>query len=163
MFDFDVKVTVSPTLLDRFAKLPDKLQKKGATAAARKAMNIVRNHARASARGFDDRDSENAVWKNVVTQNSARGGRRIGGVKMRVGVRGGARYSKDIAAKAGNNPGGYTWYWRFLEFPYADYSSPDPEWLTEALKNNVAAVESTLGRELEAELAKLLPNAATNL
>jgi HK97 gp10 family phage protein len=156
-FDFDVKVTTSPGLLDRMSTLPDKLQKKGAVAAARQAMWIVANAARADARNSDDPDTAEVIAKNIAPNNSPRGGRRIGGVAMRVGVRGGAAFSKEREAKAADNPGGYTWYWRFLEL--GAQRVPREEFLLPAMKRNAQAVMDKLATEMEAQILKLAPKA----
>lgn len=155
--DFEVKITGERDILDRMSKLPDDLQKKGAVAAARKAMRIVVNSARAQARGLDDPNTKESIAKNIVSQNSPRGGRRIGGVVMRVGVRGGAQFSEGLEASASGNPGGYTWYWRFLELGTKRISAA--EFLANALGRNAQAVESALAAELEVQLAKLTPKA----
>ena len=154
-FDFDVKVTVSPTLIDRMSTLPDKLQKKGAVAAARAAMRLVVNKAKAKARGLDDPTTKQNIAKNIISANSPRGGKRIGGVVMRVGVAGGAAYSAAREAAAAGNRGGYTWYWRFLEL--GAETVPRHEFLLPALMNNAQAVEERLAVQLEYQLAKLTP------
>jgi hypothetical protein len=70
--DFDVKVTTSPGLIDRMSTLPDKLQRKGAVAAARKAMRMVVECARADARRLDDPQTAENIAKNIISQNSPR-------------------------------------------------------------------------------------------
>jgi HK97 gp10 family phage protein len=159
LFDFDVKITAKGDVIDRLSKLPDKLQKKGARKASRDAMNLVRNVARAAARGLDDSDSPQVIWRNIATQESARGGRRIGGVVMRVGVRGGAQYSESLAQKSADNPGGYTWYWRFLE--HGTKRTNKQEFLLPALEDNAQKVEALLAEYLEREIEKLTPNVPT--
>lgn len=169
MFDFDVKVTASPGLLDRMSKLPDKLQKKGAVRATRKAMRSALNAARAGARRFDNPASSEQVWKNLAIQNSPRQGRRVGGVVMRLGVRGGARQyanTKENVRKrrAGKtyksggdkgNPGGDTWYWRLLEL--GTRRTRVQEFLVPALRNNAQVIESALADGLEREIVLLTP------
>lgn len=153
--DFGLKITASPGLLDRLSTLPDKLQRKGAVAAARAAMKLVVNSARAEARNLDDPETREIISKNIISQNSPRTGRRIGGVAMRVGVRGGAAYSKTREQTSSTNPGGYTWYWRFLELGAETVQRQ--EFLLPALERNAAAVEAKLASELEAQIAKLTP------
>jgi HK97 gp10 family phage protein len=154
-FDFDVKVTASPGLIDRMSTLPEKLQRKGAVAAARQAMRLVVNAARAEARNIDDPETRENIAKNIISQNSPRSGRRIGGVAMRVGVRGGAAFSKAREAQAAGNPGGYTWYWRFLEL--GAERVPREEFLLPALMRNAQAVTDNLTTELAAQIVKLTP------
>jgi HK97 gp10 family phage protein len=158
MFDFEVNVTGLDGLVNRMSALPDKLQKKGAVGASRKAMSIVVKSARAAARKLDDEDTREMIAKNIISQNSARSGKRIGGVAMRVGIRGGASYSKARESAAAGNPGGYTWYWRFLEL--GAERVPQEEFLLPALMNNAQAVTDRLGTELVAAITRLTPKGA---
>lgn len=168
-FDVDVKITVSPTLLNRLSTLPDKLQKKGAVRAARKAMRVALNSAKAAARGLDDPESAEKIWRNLAIQNSPKQGRREGGVVMRLGVRGGAkRYAdtrenrrkgrvggtyKTLGSKG--NPGGDTWYWRFLEL--GTERMTEREFLQPALKENAVMIGGLLAEYLEREIELLTP------
>lgn len=169
LIDFDVKVTVSPDLLNRLSTLPDKLQKKGVVRAARKAMRVALNAAKAAARGFDDPESAERIWRNVAIQNSSRQGRQVGGVVMRLGVRGGAKqYAKTrenvrkrrvgqtyktLGSK--DNPGGDTWYWRFLEL--GTRRTAAQEFLQPALRENAVMIEGLLAEYLEREIELLTP------
>ena len=157
--DFEIKITGARDLIDRMSALPDKLQKKGAVAAARKAMRVVVNTAKAEARSIDNPETRENIAKNIISQNSPRSGRRIGGVAMRVGVRGGAAYSEKLKAASAGNPGGYTWYWRFLELG-AKTVTAEP-FLLPAMERNAQRVEAVLAAELEVQLAKLTPKAAS--
>ena len=170
-FDVDVKFTASAGLLDRLATLPDKLQKKGAVRASRAAMKVALNAARAAARALDDPDTPERIWKNLAVQNSPRQGRRVGGVVMRLDVRGGARQYADTRenrrkgrvghshATGGDkgNPGGDTWYWRFLELGTRGID-PKP-FLIPALEDNAGAIETLLADSLEREIQLLTPKA----
>lgn len=122
---------------EKMAGLAPKLRRSGLRKAARQAMNIVRDDAKARAKGLDDPDTAEKIWKNIITQESARQGRREGGVVMKVGIRGGAssnQHSKD----ASGNPGGDTRHWRYLEFG-TQYTPPAP-FMRPALSTNVNAV-----------------------
>ena len=122
---------------EKMVGLAPKLRRSGLRKAARQAMNIVRDDAKARARALDDPETAEKVWKNIVTQESARQGQREGGVVMKVGVRGGAssnQYSKD----ASGNPGGDTRHWRYLEFG-TQYTPPAP-FMRPAFSTNVNAV-----------------------
>jgi HK97 gp10 family phage protein len=167
--DFDIKLTGAKDILDRLSTLPDKLQKKGAVRAARKAMRVALNDARARARLLDDPKTGESIFRNLAIQNSPRQGRRVGGVVMRLGVRGGAQQyastkenvRKGRAGKtyktAGSkgNPGGDTWYWRFLEL--GTRRTHAHEFLQPALRDNAAAVEGLVAQYLDEEIALLTP------
>ena len=108
MAELTIKIEGAEQIIDRLSTLPSKLQKKAAKVAARRAMAIVRDEARRNAKHLDDKDSPNAIWKNIRVQEATRSGRRIGGVVMRVGVAGGARLREKKAvreAKSADLPG----------------------------------------------------------
>ncbi|MCO7057313.1 MULTISPECIES: HK97-gp10 family putative phage morphogenesis protein [Pseudomonas] len=122
---------------DKMVGLAPKLRRSGLRKAARQAMNIVRDDAKARARALDDPETAEKVWKNIVTQESARQGRREGGVVMKVGVRGGAS-SNQHSQDASGNPGGDTRHWRYLEF--GTQHNPPAPFMRPAFSTNVNAV-----------------------
>ncbi|PNG28959.1 hypothetical protein A1395_28045 [Pseudomonas protegens] len=133
--------------------LAPKLRRRGLRKAARQAMNIVRDDAKARARAMDDPETAEKIWRNIVTQESGRQGQREGGVVMKVGVRGGAgsnQHSKD----ASGNPGGDTRHWRYLEF--GTQHNPPAPFMRPAFSTNVNAVTDrfvhVLGQEIDAAL-----------
>jgi len=138
---------------DKMLGLAPKLRRKGLRKAARQAMNIVRDDAKARARAMDDPGTAEKIWRNIVTQESGRQGQREGGVVMKVGVRGGAgsnQHSKD----ASGNPGGDTRHWRYLEF--GTQHNPPAPFMRPAFSTNVNAVTDrfvqVLGQEIDAAL-----------
>ena len=102
-------------VVGKMRTLGPRLRKKGLRKAARAAMNIVRDAAKANAKAIDDPQTREKVFRNIITQEATKQSRREGGVVMRVGVRGGAG-SNQHSIDASGNPGGDTWYWRLLEF-----------------------------------------------
>lgn len=143
--------------------------KNAATRASRKAMNIVKKAAIQNAKSIDDKNSSERIWKNIITKAGKTKG--VDNVTMRVGVKGGARqYGASRENRRANrigstyatqgdkkNPGGDTWYWRFVEFG-SSVNSANP-FLRPALNNNIDAVQTeftqAFSAELEKELAKL--------
>lgn len=166
-FTFTVDVSGFEGVVDRLKDFPSRFQKRSARVAARKAMNIVRDAARERAKAIDDPDTKEQIWKNIVTNESQRGGKRIGGIKMRVGVMGGAlayrgRTSKGVVIKVrksqanfnpANLPGGETRYWRHQEFGTINHKAQPM--LLPALMNNAQRVTDRLANELVKELDKL--------
>ncbi len=76
---------------------------------------------------LDDGTTSEKIWKNIVTKPAK--SRSKSYVVMRVGIKGGAKYAdtsvnrrlgrvgqENENAGSKSNPGGDTWYWRFLEF-----------------------------------------------
>ena len=143
--------------------------KNAATRSARRAMNIVKKEAVAKAKALDDKDSAERIWKNIVVKASRTKDKNF--VVMRVGVKGGARQyaktkrnkRKGVAGQTYNvagdktNPGGDTWYWRFVELG-TSFMAPTP-FLRPALYNNMDVVQDAFGEafntELDKEIAKL--------
>jgi len=143
--------------------------KNAATRASRKAMNIVKKAAVQNAKALDDKDSPEKIWKNIITKAGKTKG--VDGVVMKVGVKGGARnYGTNAdnrrAGRIGRryqtqgdkkNPGGDTFYWRYLEYGTATNSATPL--LRPALNNNIDAVQAEFKRsfleELDKEIAKL--------
>lgn len=115
-------------LMKRMSVLPKNLQKRGLAAAARKGAAVIRDAAKKNAQSIDDPETANQIAKNIAVQTSARQGKRVGGAVARVGVRGGAkktapvkrtlqeRLFRENTEPDKGNPGGDTWYWRFVEF-----------------------------------------------
>ena len=138
-------------------------QKNAATRSARKAMAVVRKAAVANAKALDDSNSPERIWKNIQVKASKT---KQGFVLMKVGVRGGAMsYANTTAnrrqnrvgqtyATAGSkeNPGGDTFYFRFVEVG-TSRSAAKP-FLRPALNNNMEAVQSSFVDDFSAQLDK---------
>lgn len=107
-------------LMGKLKALENEPRRKTTRFALRKAANIVRDAAKRGAERLDDPQTAENIAENVAVRWDGRHFRRTGDLKFSVGVRGGA---KGVAAAVGelrgkgkNNPGGDTYYWRFLEF-----------------------------------------------
>lgn len=129
-----------------------RLMKNAARRSARKAMVIVRDSARNAAKGIDDPETAEKIWKNIVI--AAGKTRNPNEVVMRVGVRGGASFSNPNPP---NTSGGDTRHWRWLEF--GSVHNPPTPFMRPALQNNIQAVTNSFAenfnKEIDKELAKL--------
>ena len=129
-----------------------RLMKNAARRSARKAMAIVRDSARNAAKGIDDPQTSEKIWKNIAI--AAGKTRNQNEVVMRVGVRGGASFSNPNPP---NTSGGDTRHWRWLEF--GSVHNPPTPFMRPALQNNIQAVTNSFAenfnREIDKELAKL--------
>lgn len=103
-------------------------------------MRIVRDAARAKARTFDDPDTPKNISKEIVTNYSAKQSKGDQ-VVVRVGVRGGAKPTKD-------NVG----YWRLLEFGTSEMAAQP--FMRPALSDNVQKVTDTFVAALEPAIDK---------
>lgn len=99
-------------------KIGEKRTRALAVSALKKGAQPIRNYARTHAP--DDPSTPNSIAKNIVIRTSKkRYESQMGGPAVRVGVLGGAadRSSQgEIKGGGKENPGGETFYWRFLEF-----------------------------------------------
>lgn len=129
-----------------------RLIKNAARRSMRKAMAIVRDAARNNAKGIDDPETAEKIWKNIAI--AAGKTRNPNEVVMRVGVRGGASFSNPNPP---NTPGGDTRHWRWLEF--GSVHNPPTPFMRPALQNNIQAVTNSFAenfnKEIDKELAKL--------
>lgn len=146
------KINGLDAALKKMREFPPKLQKKGVRAAARKAMNIVRDAARAGARKIDDPATAEIIAKNIVTRESPKQSRRVGGIVMRVGVMGGAS-SNQFSKDASGNPGGDTRHWRYIEFGTENVQARP--FMRPALESNIEPVTNKFVDELNKEIDKL--------
>lgn len=126
----EVSLTGLESLLGKMEAVSEVTRNKAGRFALRKAANIIRDRARSNASRVDDPLTKEAIHKNIVASFSSKQFRRTGDLAFRVGVMGGARQYANTKAnvrkgRAGKtyktsgdkgNPGGDTWYWRFLEF-----------------------------------------------
>jgi len=133
-----------------------RLMKNAARRSMRKAMAIVRDAARANAKGIDDPETAEKIWKNIAI--AAGKTRNPTEVVMRVGVRGGAAQNANTDRSALSKlSGGVTTYWRYLEF--GSVNMPATPFMRPALQNNIQAVTNSFAenfnKEIDKELAKL--------
>ena len=168
--DISATLVASADVVKRLKDLNEKMQKTEARKAARKAMQVVRKAAVKNAEGRDDPDTKDQmIWKNIAVQFSPRQSKRVGGVVMRVGVRGGARQYANTRenvrkSRVGKtyktlgdktNPGGDTWYWRFLEFGTSKMGARP--FLQKALAENTQQVTDVVVGEIKLSLDKMVP------
>lgn len=114
-----VKMEGVEALSKRLEGLKYDVSKKGGRFALRKAAQVVRDQARINAARVDDPRTWNSIPKNIVERWNNRLNKQTGNLGFRVGVLGGARdYSAygEIKGLDRSNPGGDTFYWRFVEF-----------------------------------------------
>ena len=104
----------------KLRKLPAELQFRGFRSGMRTAAKVVEAAAKLNAQTqADDPETRRSIVKNTAIRFSPKDFKRRGDIVFRVGVLGGAKKPVGPGGwkvdKTGN-PGGDTWYWRFLEF-----------------------------------------------
>lgn len=115
------KIERLDSLQARFTSITYDLKRKGGRAALRKAAQLVRDDAIGRAKRLDDPVTSEVIAKNITERWNGRLFKGTGDLGFRIGVLGGARdYSAYGEIKTGKNsktnPGGDTFYWRFVEF-----------------------------------------------
>lgn len=135
---------------EKFKRLGNaRLIKNAARRSMRKAMAIVRDAARNNAKGIDDPETAEKIWKNIGI--AAGKTRNPNEVVMRVGVRGGASFSNPNPP---STSGGDTRHWRWIEF--GSVHNPPVPFMRPALQNNIQAVMSSFAHNFNAEIDKEL-------
>jgi len=145
----EVRVENMDEIIDKMSTFASKLQRKGTTQAARKAMNIVRDDARNRAKKLDDPSTpESVIWENIVTKKGSRREERRAkaDVLMRVGVRGGA-----VDPKTGDSAA--TFHWRFLEFGTSRIAAQ--KFMRPAFSENAQKVSDTFTAEMRKAIDRI--------
>ena len=154
--DVQVKVEGLDDIVRKLGLLPDRVGNRALRRALRKGANVIRDNARVNARALDDNLSREAIYKNIVTQGMGRRREKAtGGVGMRVGVLGGAKKGGGGAG----NPGGDTFYWRFLEFGTSNMKARPfmRQAIAQGADKAFAVTVADMEVQLDKELAKLGP------
>lgn len=121
--------------------------------AARQAMNIARDAARANAKAIDDPQTREKIHKNIMTQGGK--SRNSNEIVMRVGVRGGASMNQHSNSEALSGlSGGRTTYWRFIEFGTSLIQAFP--FMRLALSRNIEKITSKFVQVFDAEINKAL-------
>lgn len=109
-------------LQETLAVADNEMEYKGGRFALRKAAQVIRDAAKENSRRLNDPKTSEDIAENVVERWSNRTYKYRKEMMFRVGVLGGARQkaevnvSGELRGAGKNNPGGDTFYWRFLEF-----------------------------------------------
>lgn len=120
---------------------------KGVRGSASKAMRVVRDAARANARRIDDPESAADIAKNIAVSTKVYP--RLGEVRSRVGVRGGARPDSSRNPDPKN-----TGHWRFIELGTSE--QPARPFMRPALENNIDKVVSVFVDDLDKNIDRIV-------
>lgn len=139
-------------LRKKLRAIPQDLQKKGFRSAMRKAANLVRDAAKANAKGLDNPETGERIADNVAVRFSPKEYKRDGDIVFRVGILGGAR-KPDVDGKLRvKQKGGPTWYWRFLEFGTSAIAARP--FMRPALSQNASAATDAAVAAMNKEIDK---------
>lgn len=126
----DFKLEGVDGLVAKLESVSYDVKRKGGRAALRKAAAVIAQRVKEGALRVNDAATPEDISKNITLRWNGRLFKSNGSLGFRVGVLGGARQYANTKAnvrsgKAGTsyatggskaNPGGDTWYWRFVEF-----------------------------------------------
>lgn len=142
----------------KLAAINDDLKLKGGRFALRRAANLIRDKARSNAKTLDDPQTPQNISKNIVTRWSGKRFKRTGDLGFRIGILGGARQYADTRENRrkrrvgatyidggtelskNGQPGGDTFYWRFIEF--GTVNAPAKPFMRNALQRNISKATS---------------------
>lgn len=156
-------------------------KRKGGRAALRRAAMVVRDAATASAKQLDDPATAEEISKNIAVRWNGRHFKRTGDPAFRVGVLGGARANitdqarkkterrrkrlgqtslddlGEIAGAGKGNPGGDTYYWRFVEFGTEKHRAQP--FMRPALERNISKATDAFVTEYQKSLDRAIKRA----
>lgn len=142
----EFKITGLEPALAKMREVTAQVTLKGVRGSASKAMRIVRDAARANARRIDDPESAADIAKNIAVSTKVYP--RLGEVRSRVGVRGGARPDSRKTGYDAKNTG----HWRYIELGTSEH--PARPFMRQALENNVDKVVGTFVEDLSGAIDK---------
>lgn len=142
----EFKITGLEPVLAKMREVTAQVTLKAVRGSASKAMRIVRDAARANARRIDDPTSAADIAKNIAVSTKVYP--RLGEVRSRVGVRGGARPDSPRNPDPKN-----TGHWRFIELGTSEL--PARPFMRPALENNIDKVVSTFVADLNTNIDRV--------
>lgn len=166
----EFNITGLDSLLGKLEAVTYDVKRKGGRAALRKAAQLVASAARSNAQGLDDPATRTDISKNIAVRWDGRLFKRTGDLGFRVGVLGGAKEYSNVHTRKGgrrgtyaiggssSNPGGDTFYWRFLEFGTAKMAAQP--FMRKALADNIEAATGAFVSEYEKAIDRALKRAA---
>jgi|SRR6188474_2072032 len=149
----DFKITGVEELVGKLRGLTYDLRYKGGRAAMRSASDVIVNAAKANALRIDDPKTANSISKNIVGRWNKNLFKLSGNLGFRVGVLGGAKSRKENQS----NPGGDTYYWRFIEFGTSKV--PAKPFIRPALEQNLGNATDKFVTEYSKKIDRALKRA----
>ena len=137
--------------------LPKEVGDKAAKRALRAAAKVIEDEVRANAQGVNDPKTRESIAANVTTRFSTKYFKRTGDPMFRVGIMGGAKGGDEDSDVRKGNPGGFTWYWRLVEFGRSGVPA-HPFMRPAMLKGGeaITAFNTEMRRALDAALKRLV-------
>lgn len=136
------KINGLDELQAKLKSVSEDTQKKGGRFALRKAAQVIQAKAKQNAGRVNDPATPEEIAKNIAIRWSGKHFKSTGDLMFRVGVLGGAKgfaaASGEVKGRGKGNPGGDTYYWRFLEFGTSKMAAQP--FLRDAMESNSEAI-----------------------
>ena len=148
-------------VLEKMKTVEHAVRYKAGRFALRKAANLVRKTIADGAQIIDDPATVENIAKNVAIRWDTKTFKRTGNLPFRVGILGGARDMSvhgELKGRGKKNPGGDTWYWRFLEF--GTEKTPAKPFVRPALTKNTEKVAAEFVQQFSKALERALKKKA---
>lgn len=143
------------SLLAKLESITYDVKRKGGRFALRKAAGVVERALKQNAAGIDDPNTAEDISKNVAVRFSNRTFKSNGDLKFRVGILGGASFTKkDVSGLAG----GDTRHWRMVEFG-TEKMAAQP-FARRALEDNIQPATNEFIKQYEAAIDRAIKKAA---
>lgn len=155
MADFDISVQMNgiDELSKKLEGLSYDVQKKGGRFALRKAAQVLRDAARASARQVDDSQTGRSIAANITEKWNGRLNKRTGDLGFRLGVNQGARLPQR-GESPDESAGGPTPHWRLLEF--GTEKMPARPFFRPAVEGSIQQATNVFMRQFDAAIGRAL-------
>lgn len=160
--EFDI--TGVDGVIARLKTLDFEVKRKTGRSALRKAAQVVQKAAIANAQSINDPKTSEEIAKNIAIRWNGKLYKRTQNLGFRVGVMGGAKGAAKASGefagkgKAKNNPGGDTFYWRFVEYGTKDI--PAHPFMRPALENNIQAATTEFATQFEKGIERAIKRGA---
>ncbi|ABI59711.1 HK97-gp10 family putative phage morphogenesis protein [Nitrosomonas eutropha] len=159
-------------LMQKIKLINEDVRYKGGRFALRKAAQVVATDAVRMSKAVDDPDTPEDISKNVAIRWNGRLFKASNGYQMgfRVGILGGAQTPSarpkkkrgkytlselgELSGKGKDNPGGDTFYWRFVNFGTKNIQSK--HFFEPALKNNTSRATAEFVTQFEKALDRAI-------
>lgn len=158
------------SLVSKLEAISYDLKRKGGRSALRKAAALISEKVKESARRINDPETSEDISKNITVRWNGKLFKSSGDLGFRIGVLGGAKQYNNMHTRKGgrrgtyevggsqDNPGGDTFYWRFVEFGTARVAARP--FMRPALAQSISEATDTFITEYEKAIDRAIKRAA---
>ena len=168
--DIEFSLTGLDSLLGKLESVVYDVKRTGGRSALRKAAAVISKKVKEGARRIDNPDTPANISKNITLRWNGRLFKQTGNLGFRVGVLGGAKEFNNTHTRKGGrrgtypvggssaNPGGDTFYWRFIEFGTSKVAARP--FMRPAMEQSMAAATQAFTEEYEKAIDRAIAKAS---